>query len=145
MQKKIFSKKDLDFSYRSSILKRTWQKYFLIKAKFDLSKKIEKYHSDIDNIDFRENKQPKWLTCWSFFKNPSKELSAWYLIEQVSLKWKNFNWAFFSNIHANFLMNDWTATYKDLLNLISLAQNKVKEKFNINLIPEVRIIKENIF
>jgi UDP-N-acetylenolpyruvoylglucosamine reductase len=47
----------MNFSYRSSILKET-SRYFLIKAKFDLSKKIEKYHSDVDNIYFREHKQP---------------------------------------------------------------------------------------
>jgi len=47
----------MKFSYRSSILKET-NDYFLIKAKFDLSVKIEKYHSDVDNIYFREYKQP---------------------------------------------------------------------------------------
>ena len=57
----------MNFEYRSSILK-TSQKYFLIKAKFDLSQKIEKYHSDVDNIYFREHKQPKGNTCGSFFK-----------------------------------------------------------------------------
>lgn len=138
-QIELLSKIDMDFSYRRSILKQTG-KYFIIKAIFDLSEKIEKYHSDVDNIDFRENKQPKWNTCWSFFKNPSKEYSAWYLIEQVELKWYKLWWAFFSELHANFLMNDWTATYKDLLDLIKLAQEKVKKEFNINLEPEVRII-----
>jgi UDP-N-acetylenolpyruvoylglucosamine reductase len=47
------------FSYRNSILKEKKNKFFLLKAYFDLSKKVEKYHSDVDNIDFRENKQPK--------------------------------------------------------------------------------------
>ena len=31
----------------------------IFKVKFDLSQKIEKYSSDVDNIFFRENKQPK--------------------------------------------------------------------------------------
>jgi UDP-N-acetylenolpyruvoylglucosamine reductase len=47
----------MNFSYRSSILKEN-NKYFLLKTKFDLSKKIEKYHSEVDNIYFREYKQP---------------------------------------------------------------------------------------
>jgi UDP-N-acetylenolpyruvoylglucosamine reductase len=38
-------------------------------------------------------------------------------------------------------MSDGTASYKDLLNLINLAQEKVKEKFGIEIINEVRIIK----
>ncbi len=129
-----------NFSYRSSIFKET-KNYFIISAKFDLSKKVEKYASTIDNIDFRENKQPKWNSCWSFFKNPSKELSAWFAIEQLWLKGYNHNWAYFSDLHANFLMSDWVkCSYKDLLYLIDLAQNKVWDKFSIKLEPEVRII-----
>ena len=139
-QLSTLSKKEMNFSYRNSILKENWSKYFLIKAYFDLSKKLEKYHSEVDNIDFRENKQPSGNTCWSFFKNPSREFSAWYLIEQVGLKWFKIWWAFFSEKHANFLMSDGTATYMDLLKLLKLAQEKVKNQFNIDLINEVRII-----
>jgi len=140
----VLSKNEMLFDYRTSTLKQNNNKYFLIKTVFDLSTKIEKYHSDVDNIDFRENKQPKGNTCWSFFKNPNREQSAWYLIEQVWLKWYKIGWAYFSEKHANFLMSDWTATYKDLLNLIELAQEVVKIKFHIELINEVRIIRNNI-
>ena len=143
-KKEILSKKEMNFSYRNSILKKTEGKYFLIKSSFDLSKKIEKYSSKEDNIYFREHKQPNWLSCGSFFKNPSKDESAWYLIEQVWLKWFNIWWAFFSNKHANFLMNDGSWTYKDLLSLIELAQKKVKEKFWIELVNEVRIISNQL-
>lgn len=136
---KIFSKIEMQFDYRDSYVKKMWW-YFIISSKFDLSKLVEKYSSDVDNIDFRENKQPKWNTCWSFFKNPSKEFSAWRLIEEVWLKWKKIWWAYFSDLHANFLMNDWTAKYRDLLNAIESAKNDVKNTFNIDLIPEVRII-----
>lgn len=137
----ILSTKDMNFNYRTSVLKQNNNKYFLIDTTFDLSTKIEKYHSDVDNIDFRENKQPKWNTCWSFFKNPSREQSAGFLIEQVWLKWYKIWWAFFSEKHANFLMSDWSATYKDLIELLKLAQKKVKAKFWIDLENEVRIIE----
>jgi len=66
----------MNFNYRTSILKQNNNKYFLIEAVFDLSIKHEKYHSDVDNIYFRENKQPKGNTCGSFFKNPNREQSA---------------------------------------------------------------------
>lgn len=136
---KTLYKEDMKFSYRSSILKLE-KKYFLINATFDLSKKIEKYHSEVDNIDFRENKQPKWNTCGSFFKNPSKEYSAGRLIEEVGLKWFHHWWAFFSELHANFLMFDGKWSYTDLLELIEIAQEKVKKQFDIEITPEVRII-----
>lgn len=155
----ILSKKEMLFNYRTSILKQKNNKYFLIKSVFDLSTKIEKYHSDVDNIDFRENKQPKGNTCWSFFKNPKvdtkifweknrelynkkiKAISAWFLLENSGLKWYKIWWAYFSELHANFLMSDWTATFEDINNLIKFAQNKVFEKFWIKIENEVRIIE----
>jgi UDP-N-acetylenolpyruvoylglucosamine reductase len=76
------NKEEMQFAYRHSIFKEN-PHLFLIGACFDLSEKQEKYHSDVDNIDFRENKQPKGYCCGSFFKNPSKETSAGYLIESV--------------------------------------------------------------
>ncbi len=134
-------KKDINFSYRNSIFKQTWN-YFIIKIVFDLSKKIEKYHSYVDNIKFRKEIQPIWNSCWSFFKNPSKDYSAWFLIEDVWLKWFSYNNAYFSDKHRNFLMTyekNWN--HKDLLYLIDLALNKIKQKHNIVLENEVRIIK----
>lgn len=137
----IIDKKNAWFDYRNSIFKKTWN-YLIIKAFFDLSQIIEKYPSDIDNIKFREELQPKWNSCWSFFKNPSREISAWKLIEEIWLKWYTHNTAYFSDIHANFLMtnvDNWD--YRDLIYLIDLLTKKVKEKYDIILENEVRIIK----
>lgn len=136
----VLSTKNMNFSYRTSILKQNNNKYFLVKSVFDLSTKIEKYSSNVDNIDFRENKQPKGNTCGSFFKNPNREQSAGFLIEQVWLKWYKIWWAYFSEKHANFLMSDWTASYKDLIELLKLAQERVKKEFWIEIENEVRII-----
>jgi len=136
-------KRDMYFEYRNSILKHE-KKYFLISARFDLSQKIEKYSSDVDNIDFRENKQPKWNSCGSFFKNPNREQSAWYLIEQVWLKWFSIWGAYFSQKHGNFLMHDGNWSYKDMLDLIDLAQERVKKQFWVQLENEVQIITNTI-
>jgi len=136
----IFDKDKMNFAYRQSYFKEN-KNYFIISVKFDLSKTIDKYPIWNINInDFRKNKQVTWNSCWSFFKNPTKELAAWYLIEKIWLKWYNQNGAYFSEKHANFLINDWTAKYSDLLGLINLAQTKIKKEFNLDLIPEVNII-----
>lgn len=132
---------DMDFSYRNTKLKDSDGKYFIISLEFDLSEKKEKYHSDVDNIYFREHKQPKWNSCGSFFKNPSREQSAGMLIEEVWLKWYQIWGAYFSEKHANFLMHDGQGTYKDMLELIDIAQTKVQDNFGIELVNEVRIIK----
>lgn len=168
-KRRILEKEDMKFSYRSSILKEK-ERFFLVKARFDLSKKVEKYHSEVDNIDFRKNKQPRGNSCGSFFKNPEgiiyqkdgkdtietdkdkikklekkwvemRKLSAGYLIEQVNLKWAHYRGAYFSSMHANFLMSDGdTTNWKDLVHLMKTAQEKVKEKFWIELENEVKII-----
>lgn len=135
------SKEQSDFWYRNSIFKQT-EKYFIIKAKFDLSQLQEKYSSDVDNIKFRKEIQPSGNSCGSFFKNHSKEYSAGKLIEEVGLKGFIHDNAYFSEKHANFLMtklDNWD--YKDLLFLIELAKKKVFEKFGIELLEEVRIIR----
>ena len=49
---------DMGFAYRHSVMKGK-EELFIIDAIFDISSKVERYHSDVDNIDFRENKQPK--------------------------------------------------------------------------------------
>ena len=140
-QLKEIDKQKAEFSYRNSIFKK-W-KFIVLKWWFNLNSKEEKYPftKTIDDIiDFRLNKQPQWFSCWSFFKNPSKEHPAGKLIEAVWLKWYKLWWAFFSEKHANFLMSDWTATWQDLINLKNLAQKKVYENFSIKLEPEVNII-----
>lgn len=156
----ILKKEKCEFAYRTSLFKKT-QNYFIISAKFDLSQKIEKYHSEVDNIYFREHKQPKGNTCGSFFKNPKidtekfckkfpklcedcvKKISAGLLLEQSGMKWYHHNTAYFSDLHANFLMSHENGNHKDILELIQIAQQKVRKKFWIYLEPEVRIIWEN--
>ena len=128
------------FSYRHSFLKEN-PHLFLISATFDLSENREKYHSDVDNIDFRENKQPKGNCCGSFFKNPSKDVSAGSLIESVGLKGYRHGGAYWSDLHANFLMSDgeWCLP-SDLTWLVRLTQEKVKNERGVDLVNEVKIV-----
>lgn len=138
---KILQKSDMNFWYRHSILKEN-PNYFLISAEFDLSEIREKYASDVDNIDFRENKQPKGNSCGSFFKNPGRDASAGSLIEQIGFKWKRHGGARWSDLHANFLLSDGeTCKPSDLIELIRLTQKTVFEKTGFELVNEVRIIE----
>jgi UDP-N-acetylmuramate dehydrogenase len=134
----------MGFSYRHSFLKDS-SHLFLIDAEFDLSEKREQYHSDVDNIDFRENKQPKGNCCGSFFKNPSKEHSAGSLIERVGLKGYRHGGAYWSDLHANFLMSDGVSCPpSDLIELVRLTQDRVKKETGIELVNEVRIIENKL-
>ncbi len=138
--KKTMTQADMKFSYRYSLLKE-YPYYFIVDAKFDLSEKREKYHSDVDNIDFRENKQPKGNSCGSFWKNPSRDLSAGTLIESVGLKWYRHGGARWSELHANFLLSAGESCKpSDLFELIELTRERVKREKWIELENEVKIV-----
>jgi len=76
---------EMNFDYRWSEAKNH-PEWFINSAQFDLSQKIEKYHSDEEPLLWRDRVQPEGLSCGSFFKNPSREQSAGSLIESVGLK-----------------------------------------------------------
>ena len=45
----------------------------------------------------------------------------------------------FSNEHANFLVNYGEGTFEEAMEMINLAKQKVKEKFNIDLKLEILV------
>lgn len=116
----------------------------------------------------RASKLPDWTqigTCGSFFANPiitsenyetlKKEfpdlvwhtawinkikLSAGQLIELCGLKWYRDGDAGVYDRHALVLVNYGWASWTQIKKLITHIQDKVQEKFNINLIPEVNVL-----
>ncbi len=135
------SQEEMAFDYRSSFLKGK-DHLFLLSADFDLSEIREKYSSDVDNIDFRENRQPKGNSCGSFFKNPSREVSAGSLIEQIGFKGHRHGGARWSDLHANFLLSDGKSCKPtDLIELVRMTQEKVKIETGYDLVNEVKIIE----
>lgn len=75
----------------------------------------------------------------SCFKNPSGQ-KAWKLVEAAGLKGARVGGAQVSDKHANFLINAEGATAKDFRALMELVKKTVKEKMDIELEPEVRIV-----
>ena len=62
------------------------------------------------------------------------------LIDQAGLKGFSVGDAEISNKHANFFVNNGSAKADDMLALIKKAKNTVKEKFNIDLELEVKLL-----
>ena len=132
-------KKDLNFSYRQSSFNKD---DILLSAKFNL-KKADK---DIIKENFieaqsgRKKSQPlNKRSAGSLFKNP-KNNSAGKLLDEAGLKGFSIGDAKISEKHANFFINDGDATSKDMLMLIKKAHKEVKDKFNINLSLEVKLM-----
>lgn len=78
-------------------------------------------------------------SCGSVFKNPAEQ-SAGALIEAVGLKGHIIGGAMISDQHANFIINTGEARAEEVIELIKLAQTKVKEKYGIELQPEVKYL-----
>jgi len=146
---KTIKKKDLKFNYRDCSL----SKYIIISTKLKLkSEKQSKINKTIKEfIKYRESTQKiKQANAGCIFKNPSdshhlskNRLTAGRLIDLCGLKGKRIRGASVSKTHANFIINQERAEAVDVLKLIKLIQNKVKEKFDIYLEPEIKIIGED--
>ncbi len=79
----------------------------------------------------------------SVFKNP-KGLVAWELIDQVGLRGHREGGAFFSEKHSNFIVCDKGATSEDVLNLITLAEERVAAEKDVKLERELVLLGFNI-
>jgi len=99
--------------------------------------------------DRRESTQPiREKTSGSTFKNPNPEKSggksAWQLVDAAGWRGKPVGGARFSEQHANFLINDGTATAHDLETLGESVRSDVRDRFGVELDWEVRRIGEPV-
>lgn len=90
----------------------------------------------------RKATQPiqEW-SCGSVFTNPVGGYAA-QLIEASGLKGFRVGGARVSPMHANFIVNDGTATAADIEKLIRHVQQTVEQKHGVRLNTEVRIVGE---
>jgi len=77
----------------------------------------------------------------SIFKNPPR-LSAGRLIEEAGLKGVRVRGAKVSDVHANFIITQPGARARDVLTLMGLIRDRVKERYGVTLEPEVVIVGE---
>lgn len=88
--------------------------------------------------DRRKRTQPVGqATAGSVFANPA-DGSAGRMIEECGLKGRAVGGAKISEKHANFIINSAGATAADIRALMELAAREVRERFGVELRPEVR-------
>ena len=92
----------------------------------------------------RWRSQPKEPSAGCIFKNPSPALSAGQLIDEAGLKGARVGGAAVSGVHGNFIINEGTATARDVLELIELIRSRVKAARGIDLQTEVEIVGEDV-
>lgn len=131
-------KNDLNFGYRSSVFQE--KPYILLEAEFELSvDKKENISNRIkENREFRKTHQPQNIpNVGSIFRNPENN-SAGKILDEVGAKLLKVGGAKVFENHANFIVNYDNATSCDVLELMFVMYNKVKENFGIELKPEVK-------
>ena len=90
----------------------------------------------------RWDTQPHEPSAGCTFKNPSDDLSAGRLIDELGLKGTRVGDAMVSEIHANFLVNLGGASARDVLALMELVRQRVREARGVELETEVEIVGE---
>jgi UDP-N-acetylmuramate dehydrogenase len=136
---KTLNKKQVKFGYRRSGL----AKYIVLNSRFKFTrkKKQEIRLAIEDYLDERRHKQELSLpSAGCVFKNPP-ESYAGRLIDLCGLKGKRVGDACVSARHANFIVNLGNARARDVLSLMGLISQEVKNKFNVLLEPEIKIWK----
>lgn len=112
----------------------------ILRGTFRFSRSEKDQRAIYDHyIGRRKEKQPQGHCCGSVFKNPPGE-HAGRLIEACGLKGARHGGAVISPMHANFIMNEDAGTFDDIMYLIGLCKQRVREQFGIELTEEVRII-----
>ncbi|KYD10682.1 MULTISPECIES: UDP-N-acetylmuramate dehydrogenase [Heyndrickxia] len=135
---------DLELSYRTSNIPEKGD--IVLEAIFKLKPgNYEEIKAIMDDLTFkRESKQPlEYPSCGSVFKRPPGYFAG-KLIQDSGLQGKQIGGAQVSTKHAGFIVNKDNATAEEYISLIKYVQKTVKEKFNVELEREVKIIGEDL-
>jgi UDP-N-acetylenolpyruvoylglucosamine reductase len=133
---------ELGFAYRSSNLRPG---EIVAQASFMLAEAetAEVKATLADMRSRRKAAQPSGIkTFGSTFKNPAdpraEGATAGQLLEAAGCRGLRVGGASFSNKHANFVENHGDATTADVIALMAEGRRRVKERFGVELEPEVQ-------
>ncbi len=138
-----FTNSDFNFSYRYSNLQDKTN-YVCLYATFKLEygNREEILTLIEDRKNRRINSQPlEYPSAGSVFRNPSSDIYAGKLIEDLGLKGKKIGGAMISDKHANFIINYDNASGDDIKKLIIETKMQVYEKYGIDLKIEQEFVE----
>ena len=132
----------LELGYRTSIIKK--KDYIVLSAVLELEPgDREEIRAKMDDLkERRVSKQPLELpSAGSTFKRPEGYFAG-KLIMDAGLRGFSVGGAQISEKHCGFVVNKGNATAEDVTDLIREVQEKVKERFGVELEPEVKFLGE---
>lgn len=141
---KKVTKDYFQFDYDQSILHTSGDVVLIAQFTFTQEDPAVIHERITANLAWREEKHP--VEAWknsagSVFKKIEGHGSG-RLIEQVGLKGHKIGGAQISDKHANFIINTGNASAKDIRELISLVQEKVKKELNLDMQVEISFVGE---
>ena len=142
---RIYSKEELGYAYRDSVLKREHEekeaRRVVLTAELELRPEaVDVLMARADGFTaHRKQTQPGGASTGSMFKNP-EHYYAGYLIDAAGLKGFRSGDAIISEKHANFFVNEGSATAEDVRALIAEAWHVVREQFGVELELEVELV-----
>jgi len=139
----LWTPAQLEYDYRSSALKRDPGKAVILAGRLRLQPSTpETVNETIAQLSTkRRNSQPPGASLGSMFKNPAGDYAG-RLIEAAGLKGTRIGGVQVSQIHANFFVNDESATASDYWQLIQLVRKTVFEHSGVQLELEIEPIGE---
>ncbi len=139
---KTISREKHNFSYRNSIFSESDDIIISTRIKLQLGNKEQIQKIMEENMTKRKTKQPINIpNAGSIFKRKKGYIPA-EIIDKCDLKGYNIGDAYVSDLHAGFIVNKGNATAQDVLDLIQHIKNVVKEKYEIDLELEIKVIGE---
>lgn len=97
--------------------------------------------TEVKEIIQKKSAVQSMISLGSVFKNPEGKDPAGLIIDkQLNLKGKSIGDAQISPLHANFIINNGSATAKDYLALINLVQSEVQTKLGFQFELEIKLL-----
>ena len=134
---------ELELDYRNSIVQK--KHLVVLEAAFTLEPgNLKEIQAKMDDLtERRESKQPlEYPSCGSVFQRPPGHFAG-KLIQDSDLQGHRIGGVEVSTKHAGFMVNVDNGTATDYEDLIHFVQQTVKDKFDVELNTEVRIIGEH--
>lgn len=129
---------DISFRYRETEIHGTAVAGAVLRLRKGDPEEIRKTVED--NILRKRESQPlSKPSAGSIFKNPSGTL-AWKLIDSAGMRNASAGGASVSRLHANFIVNNGTATADDVLSLIRQIKQKIEKDTGTTLELEVKVV-----
>ena len=127
----------LGFSYRKSSIDP--QRHIILSAELEFQPGDAAKISEMmeQSVAFRKTHHPKEPNGGSVFKNPSKEMPAGRLMEELGAKgvWREGG-VMVSPLHGNFIVNVDNGTSTDVLKLMLRMKRAIHEHYGLDAHPE---------